>query len=135
MKCDNCKQNEANFHSITNINGKVTEKHLCLNCSKNNKDFEDFKNNAINNFFSNFETNFSYFSNPFIDFYNNFENDIMFLENNKDCGKIKEETNKKQQLQLEINKTDIMLKKAVVEERYEDAIVLRDKLKKLKEQL
>ena len=34
MKCENCKHNEATYHYRTNINGKVTEKHLCRECAE-----------------------------------------------------------------------------------------------------
>ena len=33
MKCDNCGSEEVNFHYTANINGKVTEKHLCSECA------------------------------------------------------------------------------------------------------
>ena len=32
MLCDNCKRNEAKFHSVTIINGVRTERHLCAEC-------------------------------------------------------------------------------------------------------
>ena len=34
MLCDDCKKNEATFHSIRNINGVKTETHLCAECQK-----------------------------------------------------------------------------------------------------
>jgi protein arginine kinase activator len=33
MKCENCGKNEANYHYRSNINGKVTERHLCSECA------------------------------------------------------------------------------------------------------
>jgi protein arginine kinase activator len=33
MKCSNCGRNEANFHYQSNINGQVTEAHLCSDCA------------------------------------------------------------------------------------------------------
>jgi len=33
MKCQNCGKNEVNFHYSSNINGCVTEKHLCSDCA------------------------------------------------------------------------------------------------------
>ena len=32
MKCDVCKEKTATYHSRTNINGRVTEVHLCEDC-------------------------------------------------------------------------------------------------------
>jgi protein arginine kinase activator len=33
MKCDNCKDNEAQFHFITRVNGEPVETHLCGDCA------------------------------------------------------------------------------------------------------
>ena len=35
MKCQNCGKNEVNFHYSSNVNGNVTEAHLCSECAKN----------------------------------------------------------------------------------------------------
>jgi protein arginine kinase activator len=34
MKCENCGKNEVTFVYQSNINGKVTEKHLCADCAE-----------------------------------------------------------------------------------------------------
>ena len=33
MKCQNCGKNEVNFHYSSNVNGCVTETHLCSQCA------------------------------------------------------------------------------------------------------
>lgn len=33
MKCENCGKEEVNFHFTSNINGNITEKHLCAECA------------------------------------------------------------------------------------------------------
>ncbi len=33
MKCENCGKEEVNFHYTSNINGNITEKHLCAECA------------------------------------------------------------------------------------------------------
>ena len=33
MKCQNCGKNETNFHYSSNVNGCVTETHLCSDCA------------------------------------------------------------------------------------------------------
>ena len=33
MKCQKCGKNETNFHYSSNINGSVTEAHLCAQCA------------------------------------------------------------------------------------------------------
>jgi len=141
MKCDNCKKNDANFHSITNINGKVTEKHLCTECAKKDSDFIDKRETMFNDFISDFKTSLSFFS-PItsLGFDNFFEDDffntpiLVTRKDNKNIEEKQKEFDNAKQKQLELNKLDLQLKKAVVEERYEDAIVLRDKIKELKNQ-
>ena len=40
MKCQNCGKNEINFHYTSNVNGCVTEAHLCSECAaKSGYDF------------------------------------------------------------------------------------------------
>ena len=34
MKCEKCNQNEAILHYTTNINGEISEAHLCADCAK-----------------------------------------------------------------------------------------------------
>ncbi|UOO37157.1 UvrB/UvrC motif-containing protein [Oscillospiraceae bacterium CM] len=34
MKCQNCGNEEVNFHYTSNINGNITEKHLCADCAE-----------------------------------------------------------------------------------------------------
>lgn len=33
MKCQNCGKYEANFHYSSNVNGHITEQHLCQECA------------------------------------------------------------------------------------------------------
>jgi len=33
MKCQKCGKNEVNFHYSSNVNGCITETHLCQNCA------------------------------------------------------------------------------------------------------
>ena len=34
MKCQNCGRNEATYYYKSNINGRVTETHLCADCAR-----------------------------------------------------------------------------------------------------
>ena len=54
MKCQNCGKKEVNFHYSTNINGCVTETHLCSECAaKSGYDFGQIfdTGNIFNEFF------------------------------------------------------------------------------------
>ena len=33
MKCQNCGKNEVNFHYSSNVNGNITQAHLCSQCA------------------------------------------------------------------------------------------------------
>lgn len=159
MKCEKCNKNEATFHSVTNINGKVNEKHLCSECAKTEKEFDGFDKEFLdfrkhtNSFFddmmSDFKTTLSYFTNPelnsFLDYDDFFSRPMLIEEKPHKSNKaesfatkksdVAKKLSEKEKLQLEIAKLDISLKKAVVEERYEDAVKLRDKIKDLKKQI
>lgn len=52
MKCQHCGQKEATFYYKSNINGEVTEQHLCADCAK-----ELGYADNIQNTFGNFERN------------------------------------------------------------------------------
>jgi protein arginine kinase activator len=40
MLCEDCGKNEATMHYTKIVNGDVTELHLCEECAKKNKDFD-----------------------------------------------------------------------------------------------
>lgn len=42
MKCQHCNQNEATTYFKQNINGKVTEMHLCEDCARELGVMSDF---------------------------------------------------------------------------------------------
>ena len=136
-----CNRNEANVYISTNINGNVKKEYLCSECAKdvNMKEFMNmdkilsrmFNSNrmlgfdnmliptTMHNFFKDSDM---YFDSLFNDF------DIKPIEKEiEDTVRIKEENRidkkeeNKKQLQYE-------LKKAIKEERYEDAAVIRDKI-------
>ncbi len=52
MLCDKCKQNNATFHSSVNVNGQISETHLCESCARENKlfSFNEFLNPTFNHF-------------------------------------------------------------------------------------
>ena len=52
MLCDKCKQNNATYHSSVNVNGIISETHLCESCAHENKlfSFNEFLNPTFNHF-------------------------------------------------------------------------------------
>lgn len=53
MLCDDCKQNEATYHSIRKINGIKTETHLCAQCRKKHE-FDSLPLSGIGDMFGAF---------------------------------------------------------------------------------
>jgi len=54
MKCEHCGKNEVTFVYQSNLNGKVTEKHLCSECAKElgyAKQFVDHHQRMMQGFF------------------------------------------------------------------------------------
>lgn len=56
MKCQHCNHNEATTHIKKNINGNVTEMHLCSDCARELGVMEEFSPESFFNdtFFGNF---------------------------------------------------------------------------------
>ena len=61
MKCTNCGKNTATCHYRSDINGKVTEQHLCSECAEKLYGKEDL--------FSGFDSMFDDFFTPFEGFF------------------------------------------------------------------
>lgn len=66
MKCTNCGKNNANCHYRYNINGKVTEAHLCADCAaKMGEDTSFFDTDRLfSSFFEPFDRMFDSFFRP-----------------------------------------------------------------------
>ena len=65
MKCENCGKNEVTFVYQSNINGQVTEKHLCSECAEKlgyTQKIAAHSQRMMQNFFGN-----SIFGNSFFD--------------------------------------------------------------------
>jgi protein arginine kinase activator len=160
MKCTNCGKNNASYHYRYNINGKVTESHLCPECAAKlqpNKEFAAKSNEMFKDAFDGFFDN-SFFGNSLFDdsFFGNslFGSRMMspfgFMptmympsfavvypeqEESSDDG-----ANDTQQAsgvdaelsrQREINALREQMKSAAENENYEEAAKLRDKLHEL----
>ncbi len=166
MKCQHCNNNEATTHIKKNINGNVTEMHLCSECAKELGVMEEFSPESFFNdtFFGNFLgagvpamnilsgiDHCEYCGSTFNDIvksgrvgcancYSKFEDRLQptitkMHGNAKHIGKNVTYTEDKE-AEPEISELDKLkndLKLAVQEQRFEDAAVLRDKIKEMNE--
>ncbi|MDD4066501.1 MAG: UvrB/UvrC motif-containing protein [Clostridia bacterium] len=138
MKCAKCNEKEGIVYIYRNINGVASKTVLCMDCAKE-VELKELK--RVENIMAN------YMKNMFmpVSFRNSFwnpielEDEIYSMSNLLDVG-IWDEEKVQPQKQVRNEKTkeeqkrelEIKLKKAVEEERYEDAAVIRDKMKELK---
>ena len=157
MKCEKCGKNEVSFHYSSNINGKITEKHLCSECAAEFEHSEDYTNtmsmfDEMNGMFNNmFGSIFERLSLPgaWDDFGFRMPTMVMPRINimlsghpaveehrEKMSGKpeikqaeqeVDEEMNKRRRL----NELRAMMEKAAKQEDYEKAIELREQIKAL----
>ena len=155
MKCENCGKNEVTFVYQSNINGKVTEKHLCSECAEKlgyTQKLAAHSRSMMQNFFGNsmfgggfFDDFFSpmpslmgrMLEDPFDDFFA----DMPALSA---APVQQEQTNQKQQDDLvgkedqsrfaylrQMNALRMEMKKAVHQENFERAAELRDQIHRL----
>lgn len=152
MKCEKCGKNEVNYYYSSNINGKVTERHLCSECAAEFERSKDYFNN--NDVFTEMENMFSgmfgrnTFMNPWNDF--GFQMPTMLLPRINimlgghpagdvymDKPEVEEEKTEKREIdpkmskRRQLNALRHQMKEAARHEDYEKAAELRDKIKEL----
>lgn len=168
MKCQHCNHNEATTHIKKNINGDVTEMHLCVECAKELGVMEEFSPESFFNdtFFGNFlgagvpamnilsgVDHCEYCGSTFNDIvkngkvgcancYSKFEDRLQpsikkMHGNAKHIGKnvtYTQEPDNEIKSQTELESLKNQLKAAIKEQRFEDAAVLRDRIKEMNEE-
>lgn len=153
MKCENCGKNEVTFVYQSNINGKVTEKHLCSECAEklgytqkiaahSQRMMQNFFGNSIfgNSFFDDFFSPVSslmgrMLEDPFDDFFA----DMPALgaapakqeEQKKEDDLVDREEQGRFAYLRQMNALKMEMKKAVHQENFERAAELRDEIHKL----
>nr|WP_325212494.1 UvrB/UvrC motif-containing protein [uncultured Oscillibacter sp.] len=152
MKCEHCGKNEVTFVYQSNVNGQVTEKHLCSECAEKlgyTQKLAAHSQRMMQNFFggSLFEDFFTPFpsllgrmnrllENPFDDFFSDMPALGAPAETRQEAQQ-PQETLLKQEEQNEISKTRELnalrmeMQKAVAEENFERAAELRDQIHSL----
>ena len=165
MLCQICNKNNATVHYTKIINGDVEELHLCDECARNNNEFEfdttfsfhklltglidsiqggtvkeeidDIVCDTCGLGYSRFKQT-GKFGCP--NCYDSFKVKLLPLVkgihgHNKHIGKIPKRANKDIAKRKKIEKLRIELDKLVCKEAFEDAAVLRDKIKELEKEL
>ena len=158
MKCENCGKNEVTFVYQSNINGQVTEKHLCSECAEKlgyTQKVASHSQRMMQNFFGNSFFGDSFFDdffspmpslfgrmnrlleNPFDDFFDAMpalspavSNQETAQEEKKDDLVGKEEQGRFAYMR-QMNALKLGMKKAVHQENFERAAELRDQIRSL----
>ena len=144
MKCDRCGKNDATFYYKSNINGRVTETHLCDSCARamgyagsvQSRMVSCFDDDWFDRPFRMLEPFFGGFGDRML---TEFPSPVNVLEQaqtaDPDSGAKDDLLPHDEAMSLALerkrNALETQLHNAVAEERYEDAARLRDELKAL----
>lgn len=141
MKCERCGQREATFYYQSNINGRVTQVHLCPECAAElgytrgmSNSFRSFRRSFFDPF--SLLEDFGMLSNRMTEFPAPLEEaarSAAGIEDTVDtpAGLVGRDEAVQLQKERERNALENQLKAAVDSENYEEAARLRDELKKL----
>ena len=143
MKCERCGRNEATFYYQSNINGKVTQVHLCPECAAElgyadrlSQSFRPFRRSFFDPF--SLLEDFGMLSNRMTEFPAPLEEAARAAAGieespNVSAGLVGRDEEVRLQKERQRNALENQLKAAIDSENYEEAARLRDELKKLPE--
>ena len=159
MKCEHCGKNEATFYYKSNINGQVTEQHLCSDCARALGYADGFGSgfSGLNSFFGGMDDLFapvpamagSFFA-PFERAFGSFGG--MFPQLSGSCctapaaasaavpasapsdGLVSEDEHKKLDRERRVNALRYEMQQAIQSENFERAAQLRDQIHSLEQQ-
>lgn len=161
MKCEHCGKNEATFYYKSNINGNVTEQHLCGDCAKelgyvNNleKSFANFSASMFHGFddlFAPMQSLTGSFFEPFEAMNKRFESMFPMLggaleapteqtaqaapaRSTSGNDLVSDEEHQKLDRERQINALRCEMRQAVETENFERAAALRDQIHALEKQ-
>ena len=153
MKCENCGKNEVTFMYQSNINGKVTEKHLCSECAeklgytqklaaRSQRMMQGFGNlfggSLFDDFFAPVPSLMGrMLEDPFDDFFADMpalcaapaQQEVQTSQKQEDL--VGQEDRNWFSCQRKLNALRVEMKKAVHQENFERAAELRDEIRKL----
>lgn len=151
MLCDKCKKNSATYFSTVNINGNVTETHLCAECASevNTFNFNSFFGNSKLDDFgfdnNNLTCKCGYTLSDYIETgllgcgncYNTFKDYLVknltkFQYGVNHIGKTPADLSENT-TENKIRMLELKLKQAVLEENYEEASELKKQIINLKD--
>ena len=141
MKCERCGRNEATFYYQSNINGRVTQVHLCPDCAAElgyaDRLYQSFRPSR-RSFFDPFSLleDFGMLSNRMTEFPAPLEEAARAAAGigeapDAPAGLVGRDEQVRLQKERQRNALQAQLQAAIDSENYEEAARLRDELKKL----
>ena len=141
MKCERCGRKEATFYYQSNINGRVTQVHLCPDCAAElgyaDRLYQSFRPSR-RSFFDPFSLleDFGMLSNRMTEFPAPLEEAAQAAAGIEDApdapaGLVGRDEQVRLQKERQRNALQAQLQAAIDSENYEEAARLRDELKKL----
>jgi len=141
MKCEHCGKNEATFYCRSNVNGKVSEVHLCPDCAEALGYTQSFRRSfRPMSFFGD-----DFFTRPFALLDDLMESRLLTefpapveekepVSEEKKAALLSDAECQELQKQRHRNALENQLKFAIEQEDFESAIKLRDELKTLRDE-
>lgn len=140
MKCERCGKNEATFYFKSNINGNVTEQHLCGDCARKLGYTEQLRPRSLfdDDFFTRpfrlFEPLFAPMSARLLtEFPEPTCEEASSPVAVEERAPAVQEEQEKWQRERERNALQAQLKNAIAEENFEEAARLRDAIRALQQ--
>ena len=140
MKCERCGKNEATFYFKSNINGKITEQHLCADCAGKLGYTERLRPRSLfdDDFFTRpfrlFEPLFEPMSARLLtEFPEPLSEDEKAPVAVREKDLVENEEQERWKSQRERNALQAQLKAAIEEENFEEAARLRDAIRALQQ--
>lgn len=155
MKCENCGKNEVTFVYQSNVNGKVTEAHLCSDCAeklgytqriaaRSQQMMQSFFGNGfLEDFFAPVPSLFGRMDRLLEDPFDDFFADMPALgaapaqqeqAEEKKADLVGQEEQSRFARMRQLNALRMEMKKAVHQENFERAAEIRDQIHKLEEE-
>jgi len=148
MKCENCGKNEVTFVYQSNVNGHVTEKHLCADCAEklgytqklaahSHSMMQNFFGGLFDDFFTPFPSVLGRMNRMLEDPFDDFFTDMPALGAPAEQAPKPQDTllEKEEQDQIsrirQLNALRLEMQRAVSEENFERAAELRDQIHSL----
>lgn len=135
MKCENCGRNDATFYYRSNVNGHVTEAHLCESCA-NAFGYRSEIGGAWDSLFSLLPRAVgaeSFFSEPSFTPAGRRLLHVLPAEEEHEKPLLSEQEQRELRRERERNALRVALDEALEQENYEKAARLRDELKRLED--